>query len=631
MTNKSIFFGLLFLLLPLFSFAQSMAELALASYEEAAASIVVLKNEQELLPLKNLHELKVAYLSLGGLGKDFFYETLQKYMPVDQINFPYGLENTKLELLEKKLTAEYNTFIFAMHETGKVQNPEEVKMFLQKLITNHQTIAVQLGAIDDFRNRRPGLSNIDAVIYAPQRSQDAASLSAQIIFGGAVASGRLEQAISPFSAGEGLDVEGGWRLGYAPAESVGMDGDALHSGIARIVQEGLDTAAFPGCQVLVAKDGKVIYHETFGYHTYAQAQPLRSTDIYDFASLTKVTTSLAALMKLYGDGDFDLDAPLERYLPYFENSNKGDLTFRAMLAHNARLRPWIPYWRGTLKKNAKYPWQKRWSNTILNDGKYRAKTFRRDSSAQYPIQVTSDLWLHYQFKEKKIYKAIKKSPLNTEPGYKYSGLLFYLLPDLVSQLTESDFETYLNTHFYHRIGAYTLGYNPLRHFPATRIIPTERDTFFRMKLLHGTVHDEGAAMMDGVSSNAGLFGSANDLAKLFQLYMNYGSYGGEQLIAKEAVQEFIRCQYCEEGNRRGLGFDKPLIEYDPKSSSVAEAASPLSFGHSGYTGTFAWADPEHKILYIFFSNRVHPTRDNPKIYRLNIRPRIHEVIYEAVE
>jgi FKBP-type peptidyl-prolyl cis-trans isomerase len=177
----------------------------------------------------------------------------------------------------------------------------------------------------------------------------------------------------------------------------------------------------------------------------------------------------------------------------------------------------------------------------------------------------------------------------------------------------------------------TLRYNPTRFYPKERIVPTEQDTFFRLTQLHGTVHDEGAAMMGGVSSNAGLFGSANDLAKLFQMYMNEGQYGGEQLINAKALQEFTRCQYCGEGNRRGLGFDKPMIEYDEKASSVAEQASAASFGHSGYTGTFVWADPETDLLYIFFSNRVYPTRNNPKIYRLNIRPRIHTVLYESLE
>ena len=245
------------------------------------------------------------------------------------------------------------------------------------------------------------------------------------------------------------------------------------------------------------------------------------------------------------------------------------------------------------------------------------------------MYVTDSLWMHRNYKEK-IYKSIRKSPLNQKEGYVYSDMFFTILPEIVEVLAGEGFEDYLKRTFYYPLGAYTITYNPLRFFPRERIVPTERDTFFRMVQLHGRVHDEGAAMLSGVSGHAGLFASANDLAKLMTMYMNYGAYGGEQLIAEPSVREFTRCQYCETGNRRALGFDKPLIDYDPKASSVAEAASPASFGHSGYTGTFTWIDPEKGLLYIFMSNRVYPTRDNPRIYELNVRPRIHEVLYQAI-
>ncbi|MCB0587575.1 MAG: serine hydrolase, partial [Phaeodactylibacter sp.] len=459
----------------------------------------------------------------------------------------------------------------------------------------------------------------------------ASAVSAQIIFGGLGAKGRLAGSLpgTGFSRGDGLDSEGGLRLSYTPPGYAGMDAQLLEDSIKAIVEEGIRKGAFPGAQVLVAKDGNVVYHKAFGYHTYDSLQAVATTDIYDLASVTKVSSALAALMRLHGQGKFDLDAPLERYFTAFRSSNKNQISYRSMLAHNARLRPWIPYWKGTLRGNARYPWRKRWDDSRINDYRFRWCTFRTDSSRRYPIYVTDSLWLHRNYK-KKIYKAIRKSPLNKEPGYVYSGLLFYLLPEIVENLTGEDYERYLKETFYHPLGAYTITYNPLRFFPLQRIVPTERDTFFRMVQIHGRVHDEGAAMMAGVSSNAGLFASANDLAKLMSMYLNYGSYGGEQFIAESTVREFTRCQYCEEGNRRGLGFDKPMIEYDPEKSSVAEAASPDSFGHSGYTGTFTWADPENGLLYVFMSNRVYPTRNNPKIYELNIRPRIHKVLYEAI-
>ena len=227
-------------------------------------------------------------------------------------------------------------------------------------------------------------------------------------------------------------------------------------------------------------------------------------------------------------------------------------------------------------------------------------------------------------------KAIMKSPLNETAEYRYSGLLFYLLPEIVEQRSGMPYEDYLSQTFYRPLGAYTLGFNPSRYFPRERIIPTERDSFFRMQLLHGYVHDEGAAMMGGLSANAGLFANAYDLAKIMQLYLNGGTYGGQQFFSASAIDTFTQRHYAAEGNRRGLGFDKPLLEYDEASSSVAEAASDSSFGHSGYTGTFTWADPEHDLLFIFLSNRVYPSRKNRGIYIRNIRPRIHSAIYEAL-
>jgi len=317
-------------------------------------------------------------------------------------------------------------------------------------------------------------------------------------------------------------------------------------------------------------------------------------------------------MKLHGEGRFDLDAPLSKYFPEFEGSNKGHLTFREMLAHNAQLKPWIPYWKSTVKKNGKFKWS----------------TFKKDSSSRFPTYVAPDLYLHKNYK-KKIYKAIEQSPLEAEKKYKYSGLLFYLLPDLIKRLTGESLEVYLYSEIYKPIGAERLRYKPLRYFDKAEIVPTEYDSLFRKTLIHGNVHDEGAAMMDGVSSNAGLFASAEDLAKLMQLYLNEGEWEGNQIIAAESVREFIKCQFCDTGNRRGLGFDKPNIEY-VENGNTAKDASPQSFGHSGFTGTFSWVDPEHDLVYVFLSNSVYPTRENRKLYELNTRTDIQQAIYDGI-
>jgi CubicO group peptidase (beta-lactamase class C family) len=284
-----------------------------------------------------------------------------------------------------------------------------------------------------------------------------------------------------------------------------------------------------------------------------------------------------------------------------------------VLAHQSGLESWIPYWKTCKKKN----------------GKWKRHTFKTDSSRNYPVKITDNLYLWKNYK-KTIYKQIKKSPMG-EKKYVYSGLSFYLYPQIIKNLTGVDFEAYLKQTFYHPLGAYTLTYNPLRFFPKNQIIPTEIDTFFRMIPIHGTVHDEGAIMMGGVSSNAGLFGKTEDLAKLMQMYLNMGTYGGKRYISDSTLHEFTRVQYPENGNHRALGFDKPRLKGDEKYNGCSNDASPESFGHSGYTGTFVWADPSNGLLFVFMSNRVYPTRNNRKIYTLHIRPAMHQVFYDALK
>lgn len=395
-----------------------------------------------------------------------------------------------------------------------------------------------------------------------------------------------------------------------------IDSVQLYSGIQAIINQALDSAAFPGCQVLLAKQGQVFYYESFGYHTYDSLRMVNNSDLYDLASITKVTAATLALMKLYDEGKFDLDQTLGYYFPFLAKSNKANLSMRKVLAHQSRLKSWIPYYSESQRKN----------------GRYKRKTISNDSTSGYPYRIPgSDFFLYKEFREKSIYRMIKKSKLYPQEEYVYSGLVFYLLPQLVERLSGESFDDHLNQNFYMPLGAQTLGFEPMKRFPRSQIIPTEVDTFFRMSKLHGVVHDEGAAMMLGVSGNAGLFSNAYDLAKVFQMLLNGGTYGEQKYLSRETINEFTSCQYCDLDNRRGLGFDKPLIEYDSIKTSVAKLASPESYGHSGYTGTLVWADPKNQLLFVFLTNRVHPTRANRKIYQLNIRPKIHDLVYRLIE
>ena len=612
--------------------AQNNEKAIVKAFEEAISEVVVLKNEKNLIPLRRLDTLKIALIGFGLTAGCDLQRDLENYSNVKAMMPPGKNEAMGIADWLKAIRAEYNVFIIGINDYDYIgDSPVETSgQLIRSLLQLDNSIAVIFGQRSAFR-AAPWIDEADAVISTPYNLY-AHSLAAQVVMGGVGASGVLQEDLNDLHRkGSGIKTESIERLRFSPPEAVGMNRQLMEDSIKAIVKEGMDSMAYPGAQVVVVKSGHVIYHESFGYHTYDRFQKVTNKDLYDFASVTKTTSGLPALMKLYGEGKFDLDAPLSRYFPAFKNSNKGHLEFRQMLAHNARLLAWVPYWKGTLKGNATYPWKSNWDNARINDGKYKSRTLHTDSTNNFTVKLKKNLWLHKDFKTKRIYKSIKKSPLNEEGGYLYSGLLFYLLPEIVSDLVDEDFETYLKNTFYRKLGAYTITYNPYKHYPLSRIVPTENDTFFRMMQIHGQVHDEGAAMMDGVSCNAGLFATAIDLAKLYQMYMNGGSYGGEQLIAEKAVKEFTKCQYCDEGNRRGLGFEKPMIEYDAAQSSVAKDASPSTFGHTGYTGTFVFADPENELLFIFFSNRVYPTRDNRKVYTMNIRPRIHQALYDAMK
>lgn len=598
------------LLFVMISFGQTNNDVA---YLSAIKEIKWNAKEIGIIPIKNLDKKQISHLRLGipMIQTSFFKEQLDKYTSIQHFQLP--LENDFLNVkkwLEARKSAGDNLFILELWGTQDLTFEKllQLSALFEDLPLVKVNFEKNLNELSE--NTKANWFDIQTLAdYWPQ------SLAAQLIFGG-------------FNIENGIETNGN-RLGYAPAAAVNMNLPILQDSIKSIIEEGIAARAFPGAQVLVARKGKVIYHEAFGNHTYEGGQKLSTDDLYDMASVTKISSGLAALLKWYGEGKLNLDAPLSTYLPESKGSNKADLKMRDILTHQARLRAWIPFWKGTLVGNSRNPWEKNWDNNRNNDYRFKAKTFKLEETRKYSIEVPGGLWLHNKYPDK-MASYILKSPLNTKPGYVYSDFFFILMPRVVKAQTGQEFESYIKDEFYKPLGANTLTWNPLRFFDKSKIVPTERDTFFRMTLLQGNVHDEGAAMLNGFSGHAGLFGSANDLAKLMQLYLNKGIYGGERLIEEKAFDEFTRCQFCPE-NYRGIGFDKPLATYIPGKSTVAKDASPESFGHSGYTGTFVWIDPKEELIYLFLSNRVYPTRESRAIYDLNIRPRIQQSIYDAIK
>lgn len=583
-------------------------------------SLTLLKNDGQLLPLHKLDTLKIAALSIGTGKETSFQKMLANYMQVDFFNLKKDAGQAEVEKMANELRP-YNLVICGIHDmklsiSGHYGLTPVINDMLSAIAQKPQIVV--LFGNPYALNYLKSAGNAQGLLVTYQENRITQELAAQAIFGAINVNGRLPVNVnSEFRLNDGLSIKKNGRFKFTIPEEVGMSSSYLEHNIDSIAELGLREKAYPGCQVLVAKDGKVVFQKCYGYFTYDKKEAVQKNDIYDWASITKITGPLPALIKLYDENKFKLDVPFSVYWPDFRHTNKSTMTVREVLAHQARLQPWIPFYQNTLKRN----------------GHLKGSVFKDHPTSTYDLRVSSHLYMNYHYK-KKMYDEIRDSELLPKKKYTYSGLAFYLFPQIIENLTGEDYQTYLHENFYAPLGASSVTYNAYKHFPKSEIIPTEKDNIFRKELLQGFVHDEGASMMGGVSGNAGLFGTAIDLAKIMQMYLQYGQYGGVQYLDSASMREFTRRQYPENENRRGLGFDKPYIDNDKKElkdAYPAVDASTESFGHSGYTGTFTWVDPKNGLLFVFFSNHVYPTRNNSKIFDLNIRPAMHQAIYDSLK
>jgi CubicO group peptidase (beta-lactamase class C family) len=450
---------------------------------------------------------------------------------------------------------------------------------------------------------------VDAMVITYRDRPNVGYWAAQAIFGGISVSGRLPVSASDdYKVGAGINLEA-TRLGYAPPESVGIKLSEL-SRIDSIAFDGIARKAYPGCRILVAVDNQIIWDKAYGYQTYEKTIPVKLNEIYDLASVTKVAASTLAIMKLYENGLIDITKKIDSYLPEYKKSNKKGIRIDDILAHQARLFPTISFYKNTLGPNFPNP-------------TYYSRFFTNE----FGIRVTNKLWLRNDYRDT-IFEIIKNSPLLEKTEYKYSDLSMYFMYQVIEKVTGQKFEDYIKDNIYKPLNLKTIGYNPIDRFPLNRIPPTENDTYFRHELIQGFVHDPGAAMMGGVMGHAGLFSDVYDLAAIMQMMINGGRYNGIQFLKPETITRFTKDHYSKL-NRRGLGWDKPPFSPSIDGPSCI-SASDESFGHSGFTGTYVWADPKYKMVYIFLSNRVYPDAGENKISDMNIRTNIQQVVCDAL-
>jgi len=584
-----------------------------------ANALTLLTNNKDVIPIRDLRNIKIATLAINRDNVSLFQKRIADYFPADQY-FIDPSDSIACKALLKKLSG-YDLVIGAVFDLDQRPNmgfgiKPELISFLEKLILSNKTIITWFGnpyGID----KVPVLQKADGLLLAYQENDYTEDVSAQIIFGGIGANGILPVTINDkWLSGYGIITPGNLRLQYGFPENAGLSSKLLNSKIDSIVNAGLKAKAYPGCVVMVARKGVVVFQKAYGYQTYDNRITVREDDLYDLASITKISSTLAGLMLLNSEGKFSPDKTLGFYLPDFKKTNKGNIGMRDFLTHQAGLKPFIPFWKETIKK----------------DGKFKPRIYSHEYEKKYPLEVAQGLYINKNYR-KKMFREIKKSPLG-EKKYVYSDLTFIIAPEIIENLTRQKWYNFVTDSIYKKIGAAEMGFNPYKRFPLSRIVPTEYDSLFRKQQLQGTVHDEAAAMQGGISGHAGLFSNANDLMKLMELYRRMGEYGGQQIIAKNVLEDYTKIQFPGNNNRRGLGFDKPLLNnsaLSQKDSYPARSASPESFGHSGYTGTFVWVDPVSEISYVFLCNRVYPTRRNEELYNMNIRSEILQAIYDSIK
>lgn len=571
-------------------------------------AITVLKNKDEVLPIRKLEKKKIAYVQMGDDDGSIFLKELQKYTKVHEVSAD------NLDELITKLSA-YNTVIVGFHRSN--DSPWKDYDFSDKELVWLYEIARTNNVILDLFVKPYALLNLstvenfESIVVSYQNSEVAQQKSAQLIFGAISAKGKLPVSVgNGFHVGDGIVLSNLSRLSYGLPEGVGMSSEKLKK-LDSIAQYAIDKKMTPGIQLLVARKGKVVYNKNFGTHTYDKdSEPVAFDDIYDVASLTKILATLPLLMELEENGIVSLDSKLSDILPEYANSNKKNITLKKMLSHYARLKPWIPFYYATLD-STKHP-----------DPKY----YRKEPSKKFSVKIANNLYMRTDYQDS-IQKIILETDLLDRERYRYSDLPYYILKKYIETYYDKGLDELVQTHFYESLGANYTTYNPYNKFSGKKIVPTEIDDYYRYQEVHGYVHDMGAAMQNGVGGHAGIFSNANDVAKIMQLFLQKGFYGGKRYFKPDTVDEFNTCYFCDKDNRRGIGFDKPQLgDEGPTCGCV----SMTSFGHSGFTGTYAWADPEEEIVYVFLANRTYPKADSNLLLKENIRTDIQRLIYEAI-
>ncbi len=508
---------------------------------------------------------------------------------------------------------------------------------LKELRDRYKLKLIYLGSAPSFKNEwmeRTGF--FDKILFSPGKFHGIDLLLDQVIFGGAAVNGVIPFYDEFVRKGFGQVSYDNLRIGYGFPALVNMSVDTLKR-IDSILNVAVKKKMTPGGQVMVVKDGYVVYNKSFGYTTYSRRVKVDSRKIYDLASLTKIVATMPLIMKLYDEKKIELNAQLKQYLPETDTLETGELTIKQLLLHEAGLPSYIPfhfyYVDSTSFRGSMYSGHYSRTYSIRLDRhfffnknvKYKSEVFSKRPDSLFSVQISKDMYMNYHYRDS-VFQRVLNVKLKSDKEYLYSDVGYYLLLKVIERVSGQRFDDLFRMVIAGPLGTDALTYNPLRSYPKSDIVPSGKDVVFRKSMLQGYVNDGGAAMLGGVGAHAGLFGNTTALVGFAQMLLNKGSYGGISIIDSSTINLFTSKQ--NNHNRRGLGFDKPEFDVD-KDTPVSKYASPSSYGHSGFTGTLMWIDPEYNLIYIFLSNRVYPDSYNRKLITENIRTKIQDIIYKS--
>ncbi|MDR0332156.1 MAG: serine hydrolase [Dysgonamonadaceae bacterium] len=563
-------------------------------------AMTLIKNENDIIPLTSLDRMKIASVAIGTQAGNTFQQYLRRYGDVTTFQAANVAAVSGINRLR-----EFDLIIFSIH----ANNISEAAA-LQELARDKKSILVFFTSpyrLDNFHNTT---GNADAVLVAHDDTQFAQRSAAQGIFGGIAMSGKLPVSAEGFPSGTGIETQK-TRLSFSMPEAVDISSERFAI-IDQIAMEGVTQGAYPGCQILVAMNGKIIYNRAFGtFDPGGAGSEVTAETVYDVASITKVAATVPAIMKLFDERKLRLQDPISNFVPEARRTDKASTTIRMLLLHESGMVPFIPFYRTALNQGG--------------DSRFHSHLIASQSSNTFNRPVSNGLYASEAMRDS-VLSTLLNSNLRNRGRYRYSCLNFILLQKAIENISKTDLNTFVQENFFNRLGATSITFNPLSSMSIDVIPATENDPIFRRQHIRGYAHDEAAAVLGGIAGNAGLFSNANDLAKLAQMWLNGGEYGGERFLSAETVRLFTSTRSSV--SRRGLGFDKT----EPRSTAgPASPSTPIEvYGHTGFTGTAFWVDPKNDMIYIFLSNRVNPSRSPNRLNSMNIRERIQEELYRML-